>query len=118
MHLVVFFSRLKKQVRLILSHEVEEFTTEDAEDIDEDVDTSEDDDDGDDDDDNDDDEKYFESYFIELNTVYKYSTRSAKQYNNIITPMCKINSGSITFHSIVCRHWNDGQVYKERRFVK
>ena len=37
--------------------------------------------------------QYCEFNFIYVNTVHKYSTRSAKHSNNIITPKCKTNSG-------------------------
>ena len=50
--------------------------------------------------------QYFESYFTYVNTVQKYSTRSANNKLNIITPKCKNNSGLRTFHSSACRQWN------------
>ena len=50
--------------------------------------------------------QYFESYFTYVNTVHKYSTRSANNKFNIITPKCKNNSGLRTFHSSVCPQLN------------
>ena len=50
--------------------------------------------------------QYFESYFTYVNTVHKYSTRSANNKLNIITPKCKNNSGLRTFHSSACHQWN------------